>query len=84
MLPVPTRFRTELPVRIASYNILAPAYVHPERYPFTDRGLLEWGARRDRLVARLVALNADVICLQEVERFVFQYLQASLEDRPDA
>lgn len=63
-----------------SYNILAPSYAKPERYPFTERWLLAWEARRDRLVARLTASDADVICLQEVERWVYQYLLGRMED----
>lgn len=66
-------------MRIMSYNILAPTYARPDRYPFTDRDLLTWEARRDRLTARLRGSGADVICLQEVEAYIFQYLQGVLE-----
>src|SRR5690349_14271572 len=62
-----------------SYNILAPSYARPERYPFTDRQLLAWEARRDRLAARLASSEAEVICLQEVEPWVYQYLRDRLE-----
>jgi len=66
-------------LRILSYNILAPSYARPERYPFTDRRLLAWEARRDRLEARLRESDADVLCLQEVEDWVFHYLRGRLE-----
>jgi len=66
-------------LRIMSYNILAPSYAKPERYPFTERRLLAWEARRDRLAARLMTSEADVLCLQEVEPWVYQYLQVRLE-----
>ncbi len=66
-------------MRILSYNILAPSYARPERYPFTDRHLLAWEARRDRLTARLLESDADVLCLQEVEEWVYHYLRIRLE-----
>ncbi len=66
-------------MRISSYNILAPTYARPDRYPFTDSRLLAWGARRDRLAARISGLDADVICLQEVEPYVYRFLQDRLD-----
>lgn len=65
-------------MRIVSYNILAPSYARADRYPFTDRRYLAWDARRDLLTARLLATDAAVICLQEVEGWVFQYLEDRL------
>lgn len=53
---------------LASYNILADAYVTRERYPLTPEAILEPAARREALLTRLVELDADVLCLQEVER----------------
>ena len=66
-------------MRILSYNILAPSYARPERYPFTEPWLLAWEARRDRLAARLLMADADVLCLQEVEGYIFRYLRERLE-----
>lgn len=69
----------EIALRVVSYNILAPSYARPDRYPFTDPGLLAWEARRDRIVQRLLAFDAELLCLQEVESYVFRFLQARLE-----
>jgi|SRR5579872_994275 len=66
-------------LRILSYNILAPSYAKPDRYPFTEAWLLAWESRRERLAARLAESDADVICLQEVETYVFAYLRDRLE-----
>jgi len=67
---------------VASYNILADAYVHPERYPGVPGELLVPGARLPALLRYLdQRLPADVICLQEVERNVFNAIQAHLAPR---
>src|SRR5205807_8342631 len=68
-----------LTLRVMSYNILAPSYAKPERYPYTERRLLAWEARRERLAARLMSSDADVPCLQEVEPWVYHYLRGRLE-----
>lgn len=52
---------------VLTWNVLAQAYVLPERYPLSTAEALAAGPRRARLLARLAALPADVVCLQEVE-----------------
>eukprot|EP00928_Gymnodinium_smaydae_P030673 TRINITY_DN22740_c0_g1_i2.p1 TRINITY_DN22740_c0_g1~~TRINITY_DN22740_c0_g1_i2.p1 ORF type:complete len:540 (-),score=136.75 TRINITY_DN22740_c0_g1_i2:71-1690(-) len=65
---------------VLSYNVLAPVFVRPidlrtgEVQPFAAfqwaepaNEVLDWEARRPRLVAELLRSRADVICLQEVE-----------------
>jgi mRNA deadenylase 3'-5' endonuclease subunit Ccr4 len=66
-------------LRIVSYNILAPSYARRDRYPYTGPELLPWEARRDRLVQRITGFDADIVCLQEVEEYVFRFLQSRLE-----
>lgn len=51
----------------ATYNILADAYVRPDRYPFSSSEALAPGPRRALLLARIAALDVDLLCLQEVE-----------------
>jgi mRNA deadenylase 3'-5' endonuclease subunit Ccr4 len=50
-----------------TWNILAQAYTLPKRYPLSPPEALEPGPRRALLLARLKAIDADVLCLQEVE-----------------
>jgi mRNA deadenylase 3'-5' endonuclease subunit Ccr4 len=50
-----------------SYNILANAYVVPDRYPLSSADDLEPVARRQRLLTTIRELDADLFCLQEVE-----------------
>lgn len=61
----------------ATYNILADAYVRPDRYPFSPAAALAPGPRRALLLARVAALDVDVLCLQEVE----QAAHAAIADR---
>jgi mRNA deadenylase 3'-5' endonuclease subunit Ccr4 len=59
---------------IVTYNVLAAAYVKAERYPLVAAELLEPRRRRAALVDRVVALDADVLCAQEVEPDLFAEL----------
>ena len=54
-----------MPLAVASYNVLADAYVHPERYPGVPLVALDFMSREPLLLRRVAALGADVICLQE-------------------
>ncbi|AFE05194.1 hypothetical protein COCOR_03385 [Corallococcus coralloides DSM 2259] len=65
-------------LRIASYNILADAYVKPEWFPHTPADLLQPRRRHAPLVQRIVGLDADIVCLQEVEPDSFTALQEGL------
>lgn len=63
---------------VASYNILADAYAKPDRYPRTPAALLVGGARTPAIADTIALLDADVVCLQEVERATFEQLSAQL------
>jgi CCR4-NOT transcription complex subunit 6 len=52
---------------VASYNVLAGAYIHPGWYPGTPASVLALAWRKSAVVQRVADLGADVICLQEVE-----------------
>jgi CCR4-NOT transcription complex subunit 6 len=64
---------------IVTYNILANCYIkeattrHPlPTFPYvTPRSQLDFKVRAPRIVARLAVINADIVCLQEVERFTY-------------
>lgn len=52
---------------IASWNVLAAPWAAPEFYPQSlDPALLDRDARADRVADRMLAIDADVWCLQEV------------------
>jgi len=63
---------------VATWNILATAYIRPEFYPRTAPEWLDPAWRVPALVARGVALDVDVLCLQEVEPNVFGALETAL------
>lgn len=64
--------------RAVSYNVLAQAYVKPERYRGVEPEALHPRTRRDRLLQRIDALAPDLLCLQEVEPDLFAELQTIL------
>src|SRR5262245_49100581 len=63
---------------IASYNILADSYVRPSWYPNVDPEILRWDRRKFALAERIARLDADVVCLQEVEAGAYALLEESL------
>ncbi|MFY1825013.1 endonuclease/exonuclease/phosphatase family protein [Myxococcus fulvus] len=65
-------------LRVASYNVLADSYIRPEWFPNTPAHLFEPRRRQDALARRILSLDADVVCLQEVESPCFDALQRAL------
>lgn len=63
---------------VASYNVLADAYIRAKYYPNTDPKILEATPREERLIQRVLGLNADIICLQEVEPSRFKLISSRL------
>jgi mRNA deadenylase 3'-5' endonuclease subunit Ccr4 len=62
-----------------TYNVLANAYLRAHYYPHSELGALEPEGRLARLLQQVVALDSDVLCLQEVEASVFGALAEALE-----
>jgi mRNA deadenylase 3'-5' endonuclease subunit Ccr4 len=60
---------------VATYNVLASAYIRSEWYPFTPKEFLDPGQRIPALVEHVAALKADIYCLQEVEDETFAALE---------
>ena len=65
---------------IATWNILADAYIRPQYYPHTPAEWLRPEKRRPALLAGLRALDADILCLQEVEEDFFREIASTLDD----
>ncbi len=66
---------------LATYNILAQAYIRPRRYPNSPRSALERASRRRLVLERLEQLDADILCLQEVEPDAFADISQLFGDR---
>lgn len=63
---------------VVTWNVLATAYVRKSFYPHTPARCLDPTWRNAEIVKRAVALDADVLCLQEVDAEVFAMLRAKL------
>jgi endonuclease/exonuclease/phosphatase family metal-dependent hydrolase len=59
-----------------TYNVLAEAYAHRDRYPASPVEALDPARRGALMQARIRDLGADLLCLQELEPAVFAALQA--------
>ena len=66
---------------VSTYNVLADAYVRRAYYPLTPDAVLDPARRRPALLSRIEALDADLVCLQELEPAVFSFLEARLAAR---
>lgn len=62
-----------------TYNVLAQSYVHADRYPMSPREALEPAGRHVRLLDRIVDLEADLLCLQELEPALHDDLRSRLD-----
>ncbi|GBG66246.1 hypothetical protein CBR_g57848 [Chara braunii] len=67
--PLPDGGSQGLAVRVISYNVLAQALVKSEFFPHSPRGCLRWKERSKALAEELVNLQADFLCLQELDEF---------------
>jgi mRNA deadenylase 3'-5' endonuclease subunit Ccr4 len=65
---------------VATYNALADAYVKPEYFPRVDPRAFDRASRYPRVADRVLRLGADVVCLQEVDRPLFDLLERRLGD----
>jgi CCR4-NOT transcription complex subunit 6 len=63
---------------IVSWNILAPVFATPSKYRHTPHKYLDWSYREPRIVDRLLDLDADIVCLQEVQVDVWESMYAQL------
>src|SRR6266567_3346963 len=65
---------------MATWNVLATAYIRREYYPKTPPEVLDPVRRAPALASFAKSLGVDILCMQEVEREVFAGLEAGLGD----
>lgn len=53
---------------IVTYNVLAQEYATPEKHRLCPPWALQWEHRGEKLLTEIVKYDADIICLQEVQR----------------
>ncbi|XP_031502875.1 carbon catabolite repressor protein 4 homolog 4 isoform X2 [Nymphaea colorata] len=56
-------------IRVVSYNILAQAYVKSSLFPHSPSPCLKWKARSQAVLAELRSLDADFLCIQELDEY---------------
>jgi mRNA deadenylase 3'-5' endonuclease subunit Ccr4 len=66
-------------VKLATWNLLAPQYAGTGKYPWCEPDYLDWQYRESLIIPQLLQLDADVICLQEVQVDVWPGLMSKLE-----
>lgn len=54
-----------------SYNILCDKYATPAQYGYTASCDLSWEYRKGRILEEIRCLDADIVCLQEIDRESF-------------
>ena len=67
--------------RLASWNLLAQEYCKPTDYPWSPPEVLEWDHRKTLITSRLNEIDADIICLQEVQVDLWPELYDQFKDR---
>jgi len=51
---------------VVTWNILAPEFATPTKYPWASADALAWPSRQERILLKLAEIDADIVCLQEV------------------
>jgi len=59
---------------VVSYNTLAEIYANQGVYPYCPTWALAWQYRKDLILKELLRLDADLICLQEVQADHFMHM----------
>jgi mRNA deadenylase 3'-5' endonuclease subunit Ccr4 len=72
--------RTFCLVRVASWNLLAQEYIEPRNYPGCAPETLEWDHRSNLITSRLLDIDADIVCLQEVQVELWPDFLSKLEN----
>eukprot|EP01017_Pseudomicrothorax_dubius_P034965 TRINITY_DN4846_c0_g3_i2.p1 TRINITY_DN4846_c0_g3~~TRINITY_DN4846_c0_g3_i2.p1 ORF type:complete len:153 (-),score=11.94 TRINITY_DN4846_c0_g3_i2:158-616(-) len=65
-------------ISILSFNILADCYCPPEFFPYADKQILLHSYRAPLIVKQIGELDADIVCLQEVDHYE-DYFQGRLK-----
>ena len=54
-------------LKVATWNALAPQYAKSYKYPWCAPEHIEWSHRETLLASRILDLEPDILCLQEVQ-----------------
>lgn len=59
------------PISVMTYNILSDKYATQQQYGYCPTWALQWEYRRDKLLEEIQQYSPDIICLQEIEKGVY-------------
>ncbi|CAL8997363.1 unnamed protein product [Prunus brigantina] len=65
---------SDLTFSVLSYNILAGIYATGNRYSYCPEWALSWEYRMQNIINEIIEYDADILCLQEVQRDHFEDL----------
>jgi hypothetical protein len=54
-------------ISVCSFNLLAQQFISPQRYQYVQSKYLDWNYRKKNLLEVILSVNADILCLQEVD-----------------
>ncbi|PVG01000.1 hypothetical protein CPB86DRAFT_699993 [Serendipita vermifera] len=71
-----------IPLSVMSYNILNEKYATSQMYGYTPTWALAWAHRKDKIMAEILELKSDIVCLQEVDQEQYEsFFQPTLNDQ---
>jgi CCR4-NOT transcription complex subunit 6 len=70
-------------ISLVSWNLLAPIYASPQKYPWSESGDLDWKYRKPRIIEQLRRIDADVVCLQEMQVDLWEEFRNDMRDKLD-
>ena len=59
-------------ITVMTYNILSDKYATSQQYGYCPEWALDWTYRRDRLLDDITNYSPDIVCLQEIEKQVYE------------
>ncbi|KAJ4522803.1 Glucose-repressible alcohol dehydrogenase transcriptional effector [Exophiala dermatitidis] len=55
-------------IKVLNYNILCDRYATQQQYGYVPERVLGWGFRKTLILEEIREINADIVCLQELDR----------------
>ncbi|OAP63293.1 hypothetical protein AYL99_02520 [Fonsecaea erecta] len=59
---------TQDTIKVLNYNILCDRYATQQQYGYVPERVLTWGFRKTLILEEIREMNADIVCLQELDR----------------
>jgi mRNA deadenylase 3'-5' endonuclease subunit Ccr4 len=66
-------------VSLVTWNLLAPLYARESKYPWSKQHL-DWSLREPKIIEQLALIDADIICLQEIQVDLWDHFSSQLQE----